>query len=72
MDESIQCRCEVLNVMSGAAADDYARRHLDSTRSDGQGRTYYRCPESGVGWVEERTRGPYGGDQRQLRRTDRT
>lgn len=67
----MECRCEVLNVLTGAAGRDHAR-HLDETRSDGQGRTYYRCARTGVGWVEEAARGPYGGDQRVLRRTDRS
>lgn len=67
----VTCRCEVLNVMTGDAAKDYARQHLDETRSDGQGRTYFRCSESGVGWVSEHPRGPFSGEALQLRRTDR-
>lgn len=67
----MDCRCKVLNVLSGPAARDHAV-HLDQTRTDGQGRTYYRCPDTGVGWVEETARGAYGPDQKQLRRTDRS
>ena len=64
----IPCRCEVLNVMTGAIALDYARQHLDVVR-EGAGRvTTYACPDTGVNWVEERA--PHGADDstRRLRR----
>ena len=48
------CRCEVLNVMSGAVATDYARAHLDQVRSDGTGRVAYRCPQTGISWSQDR------------------
>ncbi|MFP5310630.1 MAG: hypothetical protein ACLGIR_13750 [Actinomycetes bacterium] len=67
----ITCRCEALNNITGEAARDYARQHLDETRSDGQGRTYFRCPETGVSWVEERPKGPYGDAGIRLRRSER-
>ncbi len=67
----MKCRCEVLNVMSGDGVDEYAREHLDAVRSDGQGRTYYRCPDTGVGWAEERAPGAFVGGARRLRREDR-
>lgn len=57
--------------MSGDAADEYAHDHLDEVRSDGQGRVYYRCPETGVGWAQEHAPGAYTGDVRRLRREDR-
>lgn len=66
----MDCRCEVLNVLSGDAARDHAV-HLDITRSPGQGHTYYRCPATGVGWVEESALAAYGGERPLLRRTDR-
>lgn len=66
------CRCDVLNVLSGDGADDYAVGHLDEVRSDGMGRTYYRCPETGVTWASERPQGPYAGEARRLRRVDRS
>lgn len=50
----VTCRCEVLNVMSGAVASDYARQHLDPVRSPGNGRVLYRCPETGIGWSQDR------------------
>jgi hypothetical protein len=50
----VTCRCEVLNVMSGAVATDYARTHLDTVRSTGNGRVVYRCPETDIGWTQER------------------
>jgi hypothetical protein len=67
----VTCRCEVLNVMTGEAAEDYADEHLEETRSDGQGRVYYRCSTTGIGWVRETPHGPVTGDSTQLRRTDR-
>ncbi|MBW3657221.1 MAG: hypothetical protein KY457_01185 [Actinobacteria bacterium] len=67
-----RCRCDVLNVMSGDAASDYAVQHLDRVREDGQGQTYYRCPETGTAWVEERAPDTYAGESRRLRRTDRS
>lgn len=66
----VTCRCEVLNTMSGDAARDYTTRHLDEVRSD-QGVTYYRCPATGVSWVEERAPGSYTGEARRLRRLER-
>lgn len=66
------CRCEVLNVMSGDAALDYVRQHLDQVRSDGQGTTYYRCPDTGIAWAEEPAPDTYAGESRRLRRTDRS
>lgn len=68
----VDCRCDVLNVMSGDVARDYTRRHLDELRVDGMGRSVYRCPETGIGWTEQRTSSGYGDDVRVLRRTDRT
>ena len=56
----VTCRCDVLNVMSGAVATDYARHHLDQVRSTGNGRVVYRCPETGITWSQERA--PYGVD----------
>lgn len=68
----IKCRCAVLNNITGDAASDYARQHLDETRSDGQGRVYYRCPDTGIGWMQERMpQSRYGEAQCRLRRTDR-
>lgn len=67
----VTCRCRQLNVITGDAARDYAEEHLEVTRSDGHGHDYYRCEQSGVGWVQERPRGPFSGEPLQLRRTDR-
>lgn len=64
----VACRCTVLNVMSGNVARDYVRQHLDPDRTDGMGRQLYRCPESGLTWVEEREPGGYGDDVVVLRR----
>lgn len=62
------CRCEVLNVMSGDVARDYVRVHLVESRTDGVGRPVHRCEESGVEWVEERSGAGYGADVMLLRR----
>jgi hypothetical protein len=64
----VPCRCEVLNVMSGAVARDYSRTHLDQLRTDGMGRPVHRCPETGIEWVEERSGTGYGDDVTVLRR----
>ncbi len=67
----VTCRCQVLNVMTGEAAVEYAQEHLELTRSDDQGRTYHRCPTTQVGWVQEPPPGPVSGEAIQLRRTDK-
>lgn len=68
----VTCRCEVLNNLTGDAAVEYARRHLDKTRSEPQGRVHYRCVETGIGWIEEPAPNGYGDSQRRLRRASRT
>lgn len=68
----IPCRCRWLNTLTGTAANDYARQHLDIVREPGDGRTQLRCPESGATFVLEPDAGVYGGDtQVRLRRADR-
>lgn len=71
MDAQVTCRCEVLNNLAGAVARDYARRHLDRTRTDGLGRSVHRCPDTGVDWTEERSATGYGDDVVVLRRLTR-
>lgn len=68
MDAQVHCRCTVLNNLSGAVATDYARKHLDPTRTDGLGRQVHRCPDTGVTWTEERSASGYGDDVVVLRR----
>lgn len=65
------CQCEVLNVMSGGVARDYARDHLRPARTDGLGRAVHRCPTSSLEWVEERRPVGYGEDTTVLRRLTR-
>jgi hypothetical protein len=65
------CRCEVLNVMSGDVARDYARVHLREVRKDGMGRRVHLCDDAGVEWVEEREPGGYADDATVLRRLTR-
>jgi hypothetical protein len=49
----VPCRCEVLNVMSGQVARDYANVHLEQARTDGIGRRVLRCPITGIEWIED-------------------
>jgi hypothetical protein len=65
------CRCEVLNVMSGAVATDYTRLHLDQVRTTGNGRMLYRCPDTGISWTEDRKAEGYGDEVVVLRRNKR-
>lgn len=65
------CRCEVLNVMSGAVATDYLRTHLEEVRASGHGRMLYRCPDTGIGWTEDRRVEGYGEEVIVLRRNNR-
>jgi hypothetical protein len=67
----IECRCEVLNVMTGELAREYLRIHLDDQRTDGMGRTVRRCAETGVEWLEERRATGYGDEGLVLRRVQR-
>jgi hypothetical protein len=67
----VPCRCEILNVMSGAVARDYARAHLDRDRVDGMGRTVHRCAVSGVEWTEDHRGSGDGDDVTVLRRLTR-
>lgn len=64
----VACRCELLNVMSGAVATDYLREHLDEVRDTGHGRVLYRCPDTGIGWTEDRRAEGYGDEVVVLRR----
>lgn len=62
------CRCELLNVLSGAAAQDYLRGHLAAERTDGLGRQVHRCPRTEVEWVADRGPDGYAEDVLVLRR----
>jgi hypothetical protein len=64
----VPCRCEVLNVMSGAVARDYLRTHLEQVRVDGMGRPVHRCQDTGIEWAEERSSTGYADDVTVLRR----
>ena len=67
----VQCRCDVLNVMSGEVARDYVRTHLQPSRADGMGRDVHRCAETGQEWVEDRSGSGYRDDVMLLRRLSR-
>lgn len=62
------CRCDVLNVMSGGVAHDYAAAHLTPSGVDGMGRRILRCPDTAVEWIEEREPSGYRQDVVVLRR----
>lgn len=62
------CRCEVLNNLTGEQAADYARHHLEVTRADTGRVTTFRCPDTGIEWVEERAPTAYDESTRRLRR----
>ena len=62
------CRCDVLNVLSGPAAQDYLTGHLTVDRTDGMGRQVHRCPTTGVEWVADRSPDGYAEDTLVLRR----
>jgi len=64
----VQCRCKVLNVLSGDVARDYLRTHLESLRVDGMGRTIHHCSETDIEWSEEREPSGYADDVTVLRR----
>ena len=65
------CRCAILNVLSGALAQELVDEHLREIRSDGMGRSVYLCATSEVEWVEEHRRGGYEKDVTVLRRVQR-
>lgn len=68
----IPCRCQALNTLSGRAATDYVRQHLDEVRDEGNGRRVLSCPEAHATFLLEPDDGVYGGDdQVRLRRVDR-
>ena len=62
------CRCEVLNVLSGALANDYLDGHLQQVREDGLGRTVHRCEASDVEWLEEHRSSGFDDEVTVLRR----
>jgi hypothetical protein len=67
----IQCRCNVLNVMSGEVARAYLRTHLVRERTDGMNRRIHRCEVSAIEWIEDGREGGYGEDVLVLRRMQR-
>jgi hypothetical protein len=72
VDVDVRCRCTVLNNLSGMVASEYARHHLDRSRTDGLGRTVHRCPDTGVHWTEERSASGYSDEVVVLRRAAAT
>ena len=65
------CRCEILNVLSGALARDLLDHHLREARIDGMGRTIHRCEDSEIEWLEEHQRSGYDDQVTVLRRVQR-
>ncbi len=64
----IECRCAVLNHLSGAIAADYVRTHLHS-RGNGGGTRTFTCPDTGVRWADDSGGGTDGIIER-LRRQE--
>lgn len=64
----VECRCAVLNHLSGPSAADYTRQHLDVMRETPMRTTTYRCPETKIEWIEEYRIGDGDSQQRRLRR----
>jgi hypothetical protein len=62
------CRCEILNVLSGALARELLEQHLREVRIDDRGRTVHRCADSHVEWLEEHEPGGYDDQATVLRR----
>lgn len=58
----------MLNALSGQAATEYSRYHLDVTREVAGRVTTYRCPDTGIEWLEERSPTAFNDDTRRLRR----
>lgn len=67
----VTCQCAVLNNLTGQQAADYAHHHLDVTRAHTGRVATYRCPETGIEWVEERAPNAYDDQTRRLRRMGR-
>jgi hypothetical protein len=65
------CRCDILNVLSGALARDLMSKHLRPVRTDSLGRAIYLCEDSEVEWLEEHERAGYDDDVTVLRRVAR-
>jgi hypothetical protein len=64
----IECRCVMLNHMSGAIAADYARVHLDVVAAGWGSSRMWECPDTGVQWAAP---GGHRDPVAQLRRVDR-
>jgi hypothetical protein len=63
----VDCRCRVLNVLSGALANEYLVGHLGATDTD-LNRRVHTCPTTGVQWIEDRSATQYSATSRVLRR----
>lgn len=61
------CRCNVLNVLSGALATEYLFGHLGGDNAESSKRVH-TCPHTGVQWIEDRSAPQYSSTSRVLRR----
>lgn len=66
MTES-SCRCNMLNVLSGALATEYLLGHLGGADADSN-RRVHTCPNTGVQWIEDRSATQYASSSQVLRR----
>jgi hypothetical protein len=71
-DRLVNCACTSLVELNGAAADEYARQHLERLDLDPDTWSVrFRCPETGHLWVRDFPRGePVTGGPPRLRRLD--
>lgn len=50
----MECRCRILNVLTGTAARDYASVHLEPIGASRElGSQHLRCPDTGTTWTYE-------------------
>jgi len=49
----VECRCDVLNHMTGAMAADYVSAHLDMLSGHDVGNRTFECRETGIKWTDQ-------------------
>lgn len=49
----VECRCDVLNHLTGAMAVDYLSAHLDTVTGSDIGNRTFECRETGIRWTDQ-------------------
>lgn len=50
----MKCRCEIMNVLTGEAAREYAEEHLEQLTSSRESASVnLHCPDTSVSWTYE-------------------